>query len=211
MINSSDESVALAGLISHLYVTEPANFALAELFRYGVFHRICRKFEPAKPDPKILEATVHVLAHLFGRRICNTADLEELERKIKLSLSNVILEPLSEDALMGLTNYNTNIVKIYRAYAIRLRKPCLCRLPFDVDNQCKSKVTDGLHPSAIKYAARSTFVAASGHGDSFDTIDDLAHNTWQGILVEASAVPSMDHFVNPPVLDAYLLDFFKHV
>jgi len=67
----------------------------------------------------------------------------------------------------------------------------------------------GLNQSALKYIARSAFVATSGHDDTFDTIDDLAQNTREGILVEASAVPSMDDFIDPPVLDAYLLDFFK--
>lgn len=219
MINSSGDSVALAGLISHLYYTEPANFALAELLRHGVFHRICANFEPTKPDPKILEAMIHVLAHLFGRRIRKAADQEELEIKIKRSPSNVILEPLPDDALMVLTNHNANVVKIYRAYAIRFGRSQfdspdkslpLSNLPFVADNQCMSMVMEGLHQSALKYAARSAFVATSGHGDSFDTIDDLAHNTRNGILVEAAAVPSMDTFVNPPVLDAYLLDFFKH-
>ena len=219
MINSSGDSVALAGLISHLYYTEPANFALAELLRYGVFHRICEKFEPAKPDSKILEAMVHVLAHLFGRRIRKAADQEELEIKIKQSPSNVILEPLPGDALTVLTNHNANIVKIYRAYAIQFGRSQfdstekslpLSRLPFSTDNHRKSTVMYELHQSALKYAARSAFVATSGHGDSFDTIDDLAHNTQEGILIEASAVPSMDDFINPPALDAYLLDFFKH-
>jgi hypothetical protein len=219
LINSSGDSVALAGLISHLYYTEPANFALAELLRYGVFHRICKKFDPAKPDSKILEAMVHVLAHLFGRRIRKTADQEELERKIKQSPSNIILEPLPEDALIVLTNHNAKIVGIYRAYAIRFGRSQfnsteknlpLSRVHFNTKNQWNSMVTEGLHESALKYAARSAFIATSGHGDSFDTIDDLAHNTREGILVEASAVPSMDDFINPPALDAYLLDFFKH-
>jgi ATP-dependent RNA helicase DDX60 len=93
LINSSGDSVALAGLISHLYYTEPANFALAELLRYGVFHRICEKFEHANPDPEILDAMVHVLAHLFGRRIRKVADQEELDTKIKQSPSNVTWNP----------------------------------------------------------------------------------------------------------------------
>ena len=219
LINSSGDSVALAGLICHLYYTEPANFALAELLRHGVFHRICKKFDHAKPDSKILEAMVHVLAHLFGRRIRKAADNEELETKIKLSPSNVVLDSLSEDALRVLTNHNANIIKIYRAYAIRFgqsqfdsteKSLPLSRLSFNADYHYKSTVMEGLHQSALKYAARSAFVATSGHGDSFDTIDDLAHNTREGILIEASAVPSMDDFINPPTLDAYLLDFFKH-
>ena len=219
LINSSGDSVALAGLISHLYYTEPANFALAELLRYGVFHRICKKFERSCPDPKILEEMVLVLAHLFGRRIRKVADQEELDVQIKLSPSNVILEPLPEDALMILTKHHANIVKIYRGYAILFGRSQfdspekslpLSGLSFNVDNQCNSVVMEGLHQSALKYTARSAFIATSGHGDSFETIDDLAHNTREGILIEASAVPSMDKFINPPVLDAYLLDFFKH-
>ena len=71
-------------------------------------------------------------------------------------------------------------------------------------------MVDKLHESAIPYVARSAFVATSGHGDSFDTIGDLAHNTREGILIEHSAVPSMDEYIDPPILDAYLLDFFKH-
>src|SRR5277367_87199 len=161
LINSSGDSVALAGLISHLYYTEPANFALAELLRYGVFHRICEKFEPAKPDSKILEAMVHVLAHLFGRRIRKAADQEELEIKIKHSPSNAILEPLPEDALEVLANHNANIIQIYKSYAIRFGQTLsdstgnclpLSRLAFnaDIQNQ-QSTVMEGLHQSALKY------------------------------------------------------------
>ena len=62
---------------------------------------------------------VHVLVHLFGLRIRKAADQEELEIKIKQSLSKVILGPLPEDVLMVLTNHNANIIKIYRAYAIQ--------------------------------------------------------------------------------------------
>jgi ATP-dependent RNA helicase DDX60 len=58
LINRSGDNVALAGLTSHLYYTEPSNFVLAELLRYGVFHRICEKFDPAKPESRILEAMI---------------------------------------------------------------------------------------------------------------------------------------------------------
>ena len=219
LINGSGDNVALAGLISHLYYTEPANFALAELLRYGVFHRICEKFESAKPDPQILETMIHILAHLFGRRTHKAADQEKLEIKAKRSPSNVILKPLPEDALMVLKSHNANIIKIYAGYAIQFGRSQfnlsennlpLSRLSFNVNTQCKSMVMEGLHGSALKYAARSAFVATSGHGDSFDTIDDLAHNTREGILIEASAVPTMDDFVSSCTLNSYLLDFFKH-
>lgn len=220
LINSSGHSVALAGLISHLYYTEPSNFALAELLRSGVFHRICERFNPVKPDSRILESMIHILAHLFGRRIRKKSDQEEIETVIKLSSFNVILEPLPEDAMKVLTTHNAKIVEIYRAYAIRFgqsqfdtteKELPLSAMAFDSEPQGgNSNFVDRLQESAIKYTARSAFVALSGHGDMFETIFDLAHNTRQGILIEHSAVPSMDNFIDSPVLDAYLLDFFKH-
>jgi hypothetical protein len=176
-----------------------------------------RKFERSRPDPAILEAIVHVLAHLFGRRFRKKADQEEMETVIKRSPSNVILEPLSEDARSVLMNHNAKVVEIYRSYAIRYGRAMfdstekelpLSRLSFE--SQEKSALVDELRQSAIEYATRSAFVATSGHGDSFDTIADLSRNTREHILIEAAAVPSMDEFIDPPTLDAYLLDFFKH-
>ena len=93
-----------ADLIMHLYYTEPANFALAELLRMGFFHRICSNFDPAKPDRKVLEAIVHVLAYLFERRIRKQADQEEIQNIINRSPSNVILDPLPEDVRLILEN-----------------------------------------------------------------------------------------------------------
>jgi ATP-dependent RNA helicase DDX60 len=219
LINSSGNGVALAGLTSHLYYTEPANFALAELLRQGVFHRICHDFDSAKPDSRIPEAMVHVLAHIFGRRHIKKADLETMEAVIKRSSSKVVLDPLPQDALEALRNHNAKVVEIYRAYAISFARASFttneCHLP--LSELSHSPVSDsgsalikGIQSSAIPYGARSSFVATSGHGDSFDTVADIAHNTRDGILVEDSAVPSMDRYINPPILNAYLLDFYKH-
>ena len=217
LVNSSADSVGMAGLVSHLYYTEPANFALVELLRNGVFHRICETFEDKKPNPQILENMMHILAHLFGRRVYKASDQEGLERKIKQSPSTVILKPLRRDVRKILTRHNDDIVKLYRAYAIQFGRSLessqkflpLSKLTFNIDRGSAIMETK-FHQTAIKYAARSAFVATSGYGDSFNTIDDLAHNTREGILVEASAVPTMEAFINPPILNAYLLDFFKH-
>jgi ATP-dependent RNA helicase DDX60 len=86
----------------------------------------------------------------------------------------------------------------------------LSKLSLGGHTRYQSGLIAKLHESAIPYVARSAFVATSGHGDSFDTIGDLAHNTREGILIEHSAVPSMDDYIVPPILDAYLFDFFKH-
>jgi hypothetical protein len=216
---TTGDSVALAGLVSHLYYTEPANFALAELLRYGVFHRVCRDFNPAKPSPAIFEAMMHILANLFGRRIRKNADQEMMETVIKRSPSKIILEPLPEDARNVLVKHNTEIVEIYRSYSIRYGRAMfdstekalpLSAMAFGASARGKSGLVERMHTTAIVYSARGGFIATSGHGDSFDTVVDLAHNTREGILIEAAAVPSMDDFIDPPILDAYLLDFYKH-
>jgi ATP-dependent RNA helicase DDX60 len=73
----------------------------------------CEKFDPAKPESRILEAMIHVLAHLFGRRPRKKADSEEIENVIKRSPSNVILEPLPEDPQRVLINHNAKMLDIY--------------------------------------------------------------------------------------------------
>jgi ATP-dependent RNA helicase DDX60 len=219
LINSSGENIALSGLIMHLYYTEPANFALAELLRMGVFHRICRNFDPENPDPNVLESILHVLAHLFMRRIRKRADQEEIENVIKRSPSKVLLEPLPKDAQIILESHNETVMEIYRSYAIKYAdsytKTRKIELPlsgisFDTKRDPESMIVKALKDTAIDYVARSPFVATSGHGDSFDRIEDLADNIRTDILIERSAVPSMDNFIHPRLLDAYLLDFFKH-
>jgi ATP-dependent RNA helicase DDX60 len=219
LVNSAGNSVALAGLINHLYFTEPSNFALVVLLRSGVFHRLCRHFDPTNPDPQVLISMIHVLANLFGRRIRKQTDSEQMQEIIKRSSSRVILEPLSEDAVSVLTKHNAEVVDIYRSYAIELGRTQfktdekslpMSGLTFDTVVSCKSPIIESLQSTAIQYDARSAFVALSDHGDAFDTIVDLAHNTREGILIESEAVPSMDDFINPPILDAYILDFFKH-
>jgi ATP-dependent RNA helicase DDX60 len=219
LVNSVGNSVALAGLINHLYFTEPSNFALAVLLRSGVFHRICGNFDPSKPDPQVLISMVHVLTHLFGRRIRKQTDSEQMREIIKRSSSRVILEPLPEDAVSVLTKHNAEVVEIYRSYAIEFGRTQfntdektlpMSRLAFETAVACNSPMIDSIQSTAIQYDARSAFVALSGHGDGFDTIVDLARNTREGILIESEAVPSMDDFINPPILDAYILDFFKH-
>jgi ATP-dependent RNA helicase DDX60 len=220
LIDGSGQTIALAGLIMHLYYTEPANFALAELLRAGVFHEISRNFNPSKPDSHILEAMVHILAHLFCRQTLKPIDQEQLENVIKESPSKVILEPLPPRALSVLENHNKRVLKIYQSYAIHVGRTQfekidnvglpLSRVTLSPGPHDESAIFNSVKATAIEYYARSPFVASSGHGDCFDTIDDLANNTLESISIEGSAVPSMDDFIGSQILNAYLLDFFKH-
>jgi ATP-dependent RNA helicase DDX60 len=60
--------------------------------------------------------------------------------------------------------------------------------------------------------ARSSFVALSGLGDDFTSIEDLCSSTREGVFLESAVIPHLeihpDEIRTP--LNAYLLDFYMH-
>lgn len=60
--------------------------------------------------------------------------------------------------------------------------------------------------------ARSAFVALSGHGDNFMTINDLCTSTRSGVFLESSVIPHLEIYPDESrsLLNAYLLDFYMH-
>lgn len=67
-------------------------------------------------------------------------------------------------------------------------------------------------PSLPTPKARSAFVALSGHGDNFNTIEDLCSSAREGVFLESAVIPHLDIHPdeNSAPLNAYLLDFFVH-
>ena len=67
-------------------------------------------------------------------------------------------------------------------------------------------------PTLSAPRARSAFVALSGHGDNFTTINDLCTSARSGIFLESAVIPHLE--IHPDesrtLLNAYLLDFFMH-
>lgn len=67
-------------------------------------------------------------------------------------------------------------------------------------------------PSLPAPHARSAFVALSGLGDTFTTIEDLCSSTREGVFLESAVIPHLelhpDETKSP--LNAYLLDFYMH-
>jgi hypothetical protein len=67
-------------------------------------------------------------------------------------------------------------------------------------------------PSLPVPHARSSFVALSGLGDDFTTIEDLCSSTREGVFLESAVIPHLelhpDETRTP--LNAYLLDFYMH-
>jgi len=62
---------------------------------------------------------------------------------------------------------------------------------------------------SINTAARSPFVAISGHSDNFSTVDDLCGSLQDGVYLDRSLVPVVTESANTPC-NAYLSDYFRH-
>lgn len=64
LIDAAGRPVGLAGLVSHLFWTDPANFALARLLSSGAVHRLVAE---CKGQQQVQEALLLVVAGLFER------------------------------------------------------------------------------------------------------------------------------------------------
>ncbi|TAQ87818.1 hypothetical protein B7494_g3841 [Chlorociboria aeruginascens] len=231
LLGPGGEPVNFTSCVSHLYFTENSSFAFHALLRGGYFHTLCVDIdtEPAM----VLQKLILVLSHLFGRRVCREVDDPVEAEKIKRSSSIVYLPPMPEEAAALLKAHNkdtlnvfTTYVKTFAAQHIRGEEATLpfTRTPVGVVSvtaengkpvKCNGSEPNGrtnFLPSLPAPHARSAFVALSGLGDEFTTIEDLCSSTREGVFLEAAVIPHLelhpDETRSP--LNAYLFDFFKH-
>jgi hypothetical protein len=171
-----------------------------------------------------LRTLMLVLSHLFGRRVARQVDDPEKAEKIRRSPSMVYLDPMPENAAAILRKHNKDTLHIFSNYVKTFAGQHITEqehtLPFTggsiapgAKDKTNGDITNGgILPSLPSPQARSAFVALSGHGDSFTTIEDLCSSTRAGVFLESSVVPHLelhpDETKSP--LNAYLLDFFKH-
>lgn len=172
------------------------------------------------------------MSHLFGRRLCREVDDEEQAEKIKRSPSIVYLPPMPEEAADILRAHNKDTLDVFTTYVKTFAEQHVKKeerylpLTHTPVGKPSSKTANGLNgnadkkhsdsvdflPSLPKPHARSAFVALSGLGDEFSTIEDLCSSTPEGVFLEAAVVPHLelhpDETRNP--LNAYLLDFYMH-
>ena len=87
----------------------------------------------------------------------------------------------------------------------------------DVDSSSEFRIH--VKNNAIPVTVRSSFVANSGHGDSFANVFELLQTLRTGINLNAHAIPSMSHLTassscdkhdKKHMMNAYLLDFYIH-
>lgn len=204
------------------------------LLKDGYFSKLCADIDTNQEE--VLRTMMLTLSHLFGRQVCREVDDEETAEKLRRSPSIVYLPPLPEDAAAILRKHNattlaifTTYVKTFAAQHVKGEEYGLPLTHVRVGGQHietgkgdtnalangNSEVTksslSGL-PTLATPAARSPFVALSGHGDDFSTIEDLCTSARQGVFLESAVIPHLelhpDESRTP--LNAYLLDFFKH-
>ena len=183
-----------------------------------------------------------VLCHLFGRRVCREVDDPEEAEMIKRSPSVVYLKPMPEEATKILRKHNADTLDVFTTYVKTFavqhikeeeRYLPLTNLPAGfmepaIDGKAngyatangsahatqpakEDKIFDFL-PSLPVPHARSTFVALSGLGDEFTTIDDLCSSTREGVFLESAVIPHLEIHPdeNRVPLNAYILDFYMH-
>ncbi|POG76029.1 hypothetical protein GLOIN_2v1559438 [Rhizophagus irregularis DAOM 181602=DAOM 197198] len=55
-------------MVSHLYYVEPSNFAFSNLFKHGVFHKICSKLR-TNSSQEVMDELVLILSYLLYRKM----------------------------------------------------------------------------------------------------------------------------------------------
>ncbi|KAF2165304.1 hypothetical protein M409DRAFT_67177 [Zasmidium cellare ATCC 36951] len=213
LLGSDGAPLNFAGLVSHLYFTENSSFAFHSLLKEGYFHELCAGIATNEKDT--LETLMLIMSHLFNRAECRQADAEYREKVVKPSSSIVFLPPMPSKASKILMDHNKQTLKVFRAYVETFVQQHIStedsKLPLSGLEVGAEETGAGI-PTLPPTHIRSSFVALSGAGDSFDSLHDLCQTTRDGVFLEEAVIPHMDVYpeeMEVP-LNAYLLDFFKH-
>ena len=212
LLGPSGEPLNFTSCVSHLYFTENSAFAFHTLLKGGYFHALCADINIK--SQMTLRQLMLVMAHLFGRRPCRKSDLEFREKIVKRSSSIVFLPELPRRAKEILKRHNQETLETFITYVTTFanqhvtgedRTLPLTGVQVGGSNRATINVLNPLPPTA----ARSHFVALSGHSDTFTSISDLCSSTRSGIFLEKAVIPQID-IPSPVPLNAYLYDFFMH-
>lgn len=214
--------INLFGLATHLYYTEPSNFAIVALLREGVIHRICTgaaNIEDAKRE------LLALLSHLFGRRYVPKVYTSGQSIKVLLakSPSKVILPPIPAEVKKVLKAHDQKTLRVFAGYALAYATEHSGELPSDRTLPLSNKSYSGsgdvspfvkhLQSTALTVVARSLFIANSGHTDRFKDVDELVSTVRSGVHLKDHGIPSLQHLYQENdtlPLNAYLFDFYMH-
>jgi superfamily II RNA helicase len=209
LLDAGGRPLNFAGAVSHLYFTENSSFAFHALLKNGYFHELCNKIDTSKES--VLRELMLTMSHLFGRLQCRQADEEFVQTVVKGSPSVVFLPNMPESAVNVLRKHNKQTLDIFTSY-VRTFVEQHIQEP-DNTLPLTSKVVGGSsNNSQTTSKVRSSFVALSGHNDSFASIHDLCTTARSGVFLEEAVVPHVGIYPEESTLplNAYLYDFFMH-
>ena len=212
LLGAKGEPLNFAGLVSHLYYTENSGFAFHALLKGGYFHQLCSRIH--KEQERVLRELMLTMCHLFARLPMREIEKKFAEEVIKTSPSIVILPNMPAAAANILRENVAETLDIYRNYVATFVNQHIHdeekTLPFTQQQiGCDQGEIEGLPAPHVKL--RSSFVALSGHTDTFTSLHDLCSTVRSGVFLEESVIPYVDVSPSPDnLLNAYLLDFYKH-
>ncbi|TPX52317.1 hypothetical protein SeMB42_g01506 [Synchytrium endobioticum] len=212
----------LYGMVAYLYQHEPSNFAIAALFNSGALHRLTADID--NHPQETMQNLCLVLAHLFGRVYRSRYKPEILEALIKGSASAIVLPPLPKDIRTVLENHNKSVVTVFTNYCRQYAKqyssqlgiddalPWTCRkLTAELAGTSDSRFASTLTSSKTENWSRSAFVATSGHGESYGSVEEIVESSRAGLALPKRAMPSVFAKEDTELqLDAYACDFLRH-
>ncbi|EXX74671.1 Ski2p [Rhizophagus irregularis DAOM 197198w] len=221
LLDQNGNVINLSAMVSHLYYVEPSNFAFSNLFKHGVFHKICSKLR-TNSSQEVMDELVLILSYLFNR-----VRLRKISRNLNTHSkypSKVILPPLPEDVNYILKSHNERVLNIYTDYVITYARNnnsklgpdnilplTLTEIPFKSMDQALLKedpLISKLESMAISFVARSPFIAmCSSLGDVFVDLEDLTNHTHSEIFLDLHSIPFIKTDEN---INAYIYDFFSH-
>ena len=141
-----------------------------------------------------------------------------------MTAAKVILEDLPRPIAKVLEEHNTRALRLFsscaRAFAAKLAPEVSLpasklTIPLGAKNRSQptTTVAGQLDAGSIRYHVRSPFIATSGHGDRFTSVDELEREVRTQAYIHRSAIPTLSQrgIRNTKLLlNRYALDFLTH-
>ncbi|XP_064004869.1 probable ATP-dependent RNA helicase DDX60 [Pogoniulus pusillus] len=222
-LDQEGNPIGFAGLVTHLFYHEPANFVLVSFLAKGLFHKLCQPVKGTTVfSEDVLEKLVLILANLFGRKYLPACIMKY---KHKFCQSKVFLEELPEDFADAVKEYNHKVEENFAHFLLTTAKLAdmeqeyrlpLSKTDFTSKSCHGSELASYLMDNTKSISAISPFACLSGVTDN-----DL----FNGKVINAAVLRSLGiNVTNCPLLylkkydnqgrrqplNAYALDFYKH-
>jgi len=229
LVDANGNSKNLAGLASHLFDSEPANFLMARVLASGALHSYLKsETKKVKKGDRSTSVTVKLTAVLaaliFRKRLPDIRPREKIARKLcRPSAGCPALPPLPPKIQKVVEEYSDGMFNLFQEFAWTVasaRKPAAVDLTLPITGRVSRENWDERgEPFAeessfqkaylgqlIRPRARSPFVAISGLSDVFQSEGDLVNSLRPVIHLDDQAVP----LISTQPANSWMLDFMIH-